>query len=54
VIRSHPGIETTGRHRGQGESRSNGVLSSWAPTGDLIFDWFREWAQSGVFQTVEV
>jgi hypothetical protein len=25
-----------------------------APTGDQIFAWFREWAQSGVFQAVEV
>jgi hypothetical protein len=24
------------------------------PTGDQIFAWFREWARSGVFQTVEV
>jgi len=24
------------------------------PTGDQIFAWFREWAQSGVFQAVEV
>jgi len=23
-------------------------------TGDQIFAWFREWAQSGVFQDVEV
>jgi hypothetical protein len=25
-----------------------------APTGDQIFAWFREWAQSGAFQAVEV